>query len=162
MAVTTDIVQAWWRPKTVIARHLQRPKSEPFALSLLVAFLLLAFVSLWPALSRQAVLQPEVPMVQRLVAAGLALLASIPFWYLLAALSRWTAEIFGGQGSYYSARMALFSALLAVAPGLLLQGLVAGMIGPGRQFDLVVILVGLGFLWIWISMLVEAERGNAG
>ncbi|GLS85082.1 hypothetical protein GCM10010873_00550 [Cypionkella aquatica] len=161
MSVTTDIVQAWRRPKAVIAQHLQRPKSEPFAFSLLVAFLVLAFVALWPVLSRQTVLQPEVPMLQRLVAAGLALLALIPFWYLLAALSRWIAKALGGQGSYYAARMALFLALLAISPGLLLQGLVAGMIGPGAQSNLVSVLVGLAFLWIWISMLREAERGNA-
>lgn len=161
MTVTTDIVQAWRQPKAVMRRHVQRPKSEPFAFSLLVAFLLLAFVSLWPLLSRQSVLQPEVPMLQRLVAAGLALLASIPFWYLLAALSRWIASALGGQGSYYTARLALFSALLAVTPGMLLQGLVAGMIGPGVQRDLVAALVALAFAWIWIAMLREAERGDA-
>ena len=161
MTVTTDIVQAWRRPKAVMRRHVQRPKSEPFAFSLLVAFLLLAFVSLWPLLSRQSLLQPEVPMLQRLVAAGLALLASIPFWYLLAALSHWIAKALGGQGSYYTARLALYSALLAVTPGMLLQGLVAGMIGPGLQRDLVAALVALAFAWIWISMLREAERGDA-
>ena len=161
MSVTTDIVQAWRRPKAVMRRHVQRPKSEPFAFSLLVAFLLLAFVSLWPLLSRQSLLQPEVPMLQRLVAAGLALLASIPFWYLLAALSHWIAKALGGQGSYYTARLALYSALLAVTPGMLLQGLVAGMIGPGLQRDLVAALVALAFAWIWISMLREAERGDA-
>lgn len=162
MSVTTDIVQAWRRPKAVMQRHLQRPKSDPFAFSLLVAFLLLAFVSLWPFLSRQTVLQPEVPMVQRLVASGLALLALIPFFYLLAALSHWITKAMGGQGSYYTARLALFSALLAVTPGMLLQGLVAGMIGPGLQANLVAALVGLAFLWIWMSMLREAERGDAG
>jgi hypothetical protein len=92
----------------------------------------------------------------------LALLALVPFFYLLAAVSRWIAKAMGGQGSYFSARLALFSALLAVTPGMLLQGLVAGMIGPGLQANLVAVVVGLGFLWIWISMLREAGRGDAG
>ncbi|OYU39128.1 MAG: YIP1 family protein [Pseudorhodobacter sp. PARRP1] len=162
MSVTTDIVQAWRQPKAVIRRHLQRPKSEPFAFSLLVAFLVVAFVSFWPLLSRQSVLQPEVPMVQRLVAAGLALLALIPFWYLLAAISHWIAKALGGQGGHYPARLALFSSLLAISPGLLLRGLVAGMIGPGAQLLLVDTVVGLCFAWIWIAMLREAERGDAG
>jgi hypothetical protein len=161
MPVTQDIVEAWFRPKAVMRRHLQRGKSEPFVFSLLVAFLLLAFVSLWPWLSRQTVLQPDVPMVQRLVAAGLALLASIPFWYLLAALSRFLAKILGGQGSFYTARLALFAALLCVTPGMLLQGLVAGMIGPGPQLNLVGALVGLGFFWIFLSMFLVAERADA-
>lgn len=149
------------RPKAVMRRHLARGKSEPFAFSLLVAFLILAFISLWPFMSRQTVLQPSVPMVQRLVGAGLALLASIPFWYLLAAISRTLAKAFGGQGSFYTARLALFAALVCVTPGMLLQGLVAGMIGPGVQLNLVGALVGIGFFWIWLSMLLLAERGHA-
>jgi hypothetical protein len=102
-----------------------------------------------------------VPMVQRLVAAGLALLASVPVWYGVAALSRWISMVFGGKGSQYRARLALFAALVSVSPAMLLQGLVAGMIGPGPQLSLVQALVGLGFVWIWISMLRVAERGNA-
>jgi hypothetical protein len=161
MSVTQDIVEAWFHPKAVMRRHLVRGKSEPFAFSLLVAFLILAFISLWPFMSRQTVLQPEVPMVQRLVGAGLALLASIPFWYLLAAISRILAKTFGGQGSFYTARLALFAALVCVTPGMLLQGLVAGMIGPGVQLNSVGVLVGIGFFWIWLSMLLLAERRHA-
>lgn len=161
MPVTQDIVEAWLRPKAVMRRHLARGKSEPFAFSLLVTFLLLAFVSLWPWLSRQTVLQPSVPMVQRLVGSGLALLASIPLWYFFAALSRLVATALGGQGSFYTARLALFAALVGVTPGMLLQGLVAGMIGPGAQLNLVGVLVGFGFLWIWLSMLMLAERKDA-
>lgn len=158
MAVTTDILQSWRSPATVLRRHLQRGVSEPFAFSLLAAFLVLAFVSLWPFLSRQSVIQPEVPMLQRLVAAGLAVLASIPLWYGVAAVSHLVARLFGGRGSFYAARLSLFAALLAVAPAMLFQGLVAGMIGPGRQLDIVGWLVVLVFLWIWLSMLAEAER----
>jgi hypothetical protein len=160
MSVTTDILQGWRHPRAVMRRHLQRDISEPFAFSLLVAFLVLAFVSLWPYLSRQSLLQPEVPMVQRMVAAGLGLLALIPFFYLLAALSRLVAMIFAGKGSFYRARLALFAALLTITPGMLLQGLVAGMIGPGTQLNLVGLIVGAAFLWIWLSMLTEAEQGN--
>ena len=158
MSVTTDIVQGWTRPREVIRRHLARGRSEPFAFSLLVAFLMLAFVSLWPVLARQSLEQPEVPLLQRLVAAGLALLASIPVWYGVGMISRGIARVFGGQGSAYSARLALFAALVAVTPGMLLRGLVAGMIGPGVQANLVGGIVGVGFLWIWISMLHETER----
>jgi hypothetical protein len=34
------------------------------------------------------------------------------------------------------------------------------MIGPGAQSDLVGAIVGIGFLWIWLSMLTEAERAR--
>jgi hypothetical protein len=161
MSITTDIVDGWLRPKDVMRRHIARGVSEPFAFSLLVAFLVLSFVSLWPVLSRQSLLQPEVPMVQRLVAAGLALLASIPVWYGVAALSHWIARALGGQGNHYRARLALFAALVAVSPAMLLQGLVAGMIGQGAQLLLVQVLVALGFVWIWMSMIIVAERRDA-
>lgn len=161
MALTQDIVRGWRYPARVLRQHLRRGKSEPFAFSLLVTFLLLAFVALWPSMSRLSVQHPEVPMVQRLVGAGLGLLALIPVLYLVAAISHWIARIRGGQGSHYGARMALFAALVTVSPAMLLQGLVAGMIGPGPQLTLVGIVVIVGFLWIWLSMLIEAERGDA-
>lgn len=161
MSVTNDIFEAWIRPKAVMRRHIARGVSEPFAFSLLVAFLVLVFVSLWPFLSRQTLLQPDVTMVQRLTAAGLGLLALFPLWYALAAVSHLIAKIFGGQGSHYRARLALFAALVSITPAMLLQGLVAGMIGPGSQLILVQICVALAFLWIWLSMLLVAERRDA-
>lgn len=161
MAVTQDILRGWLHPRQVLRQHLARGKSEPFAFSLLVAFSILAFVALWPSMSRLSLLHPEVPMAQRLLAAFLALLALIPFWYLMAAISHWISRATGGQGSYYGARLALFAALLTVSPAMLLQGLVAGIIGPGVQLNLVGILVGVSFFWIWLSMLAEAGRGDA-
>lgn len=161
MSVTSDIILGWRNPRAVLRQHLARGVSEPFAFSLLVTFLVLAFVALWPVMSRQSLLQPEVPMLQRMVASGLALLASVPFWYGLAAVSHWVTKVFGGKGRHYGARIALFAALVCVSPAMLLQGLAAGMIGPGLQLDLLGVLVGLGFLWIWLSMLAEAERDDA-
>lgn len=147
-------------PRRVVRRHLQRGRSEPFAFSLLVAFLILAFIALWPGLSRQAFLQPQVPLVQRLVAAGLAVLASIPLWYGLAAISRVLARLLGGRGSYYAARLALFCALVSISPAVLLHGLVAGMIGPGTQLNLLGAVVGIAFTCMWLAMLSEVERDD--
>ncbi len=81
--------------------------------------------------------------------------------YLVAAVARLVAKAFGGQGSFYTARLALFAALVGATPGMLLQGLVAGMIGPGAQLNLVGGLVGLGFIWIFLSMLLVSERADA-
>jgi hypothetical protein len=159
MAVTTDIVESWRRPRVVIRRHLSRGVSEPFAFSLLVVFLLMAFVAQWPVASRAAVLQPEVPVAQRLVAGGLAILATIPLWYGLAALSRVVARALGGVGNWYGARMALFWSLVAVSPVMLLQGMVQGMIGPGPALTSVRVLVIGGFLYLWLNALIEEARG---
>ncbi|MFN3825218.1 MAG: YIP1 family protein [Pseudorhodobacter sp.] len=158
MSVTRDIVASWRRPRAVMRSHLARPKSEPFAFSLLVTFLVVAFVAQWPAASRDSLLHPEVPMTQRLVAASLALLALVPFWYLLAAIGHWVARLLGAGGDHYRARLALFWALVTVTPLMLLQGLVSGMIGPGPALTSVSVLAGLVFLTFWVVNLNEAGR----
>lgn len=157
MAVTSDIVESWRRPRAVVRRHLSRGRSEPFAFSLLVVFLIVAFISFWPRAARVAHETPDTPIEAQLLALGLGLLATIPAWYLLATLSRLVSRVFGGQGTGYAARIALFWALVAVSPVMLLQGLVAGMIGPGPALNAMGVLSLAAFLWFWISGMIEAE-----
>ncbi|MDO8885150.1 MAG: YIP1 family protein [Pseudotabrizicola sp.] len=158
MSITTDIVESWRRPRVVVRRHLARGRSEPFAFSLLVVFLVLAFVAQWPGASRAAFADGNGPVAPRLLAIGLALLATIPLWYGLAALSRVVARVFGGRGSWYGARIALFWSLVAVGPLMLLQGLVAGMIGPGPGLTAVGVVAGVAFVIFWAVALIEVER----
>jgi hypothetical protein len=159
MAVTTDILASWRAPRVGVRQHLARGVSEPFAFTLLLVFLILTIIGQWPVSGREAVLAQEPSAMPRLLARALAVLATIPFWYGLAALSRLIAKAFGGQGSWYSARIALFWALAVVSPLMLLQGLVAGMIGPGPGLWLIVVIVGLAFFWLWLTMLHEVEKG---
>lgn len=158
MSITTDIVESWRRPRVVVRRHLTRGQSEPFAFSLLVAFLVLAFVAQWPGASRAAFADGNTPVAPRLLAIALALLATIPLWYGLAAVSRLVARAFGGRGSWYGARIALFWSLVAVTPLMLLQGLVAGMIGPSPGLTTVGVIAGLAFVIFWALALIEVER----
>lgn len=158
MSITTDIVESWRRPRAVVRRHLARGRSEPFAFSLLVAFLVLAFVAQWPSASRAAFEDGNTPVAPRLLAIALALLATVPLWYGLAALSRLVARVFGGRGTWYGARIALFWSLVAVTPLMLLQGLVAGMIGPGPGLTAVGVIAGLAFVIFWVLALIEVER----
>jgi hypothetical protein len=157
MSITTDIVESWRRPRKVVRRHLDRGRSEPFAFSLLAAFLVLAFVAQWPSASRAAIEDGNTPLAPRLLAIALALLATIPLWYGLAALSRIVARAVGGRGTWYGARIALFWSLVAVTPLMLLQGLVAGMIGPGPQLTAVGVAAGVAFLVLWALSLIEVE-----
>ncbi len=159
MTVTTDLVASWRSPRAAVRRHLARGVSEPFAFTLLLVFLILAFVGQWPAAAREAYLADEPSAAPRILGRGLAVLATIPLWYGLAAVSRVIARVMGGQGSWYAARIALFWALATVGPLMLLQGLVIGMIGPGPALWAVNFGVGLAFLWLWLTMLHEAERG---
>jgi hypothetical protein len=158
MSITTDIVESWRRPRVVVRRHLARGRSEPFAFSLLAAFLVMAFVAQWPVASRAAFEDGQSPLAPRLLAIALALLATIPLWYGLAALSRVVARLFGGRGSWYGARIALFWSLVAVTPLMLLQGMVAGLIGPSPGLTAVGLLAAAAFVIFWASALIEVER----
>ena len=160
MAVTPEILASWRSPRAGIRRHLARPRSEAFAFSLLLVFLILTLVGQWPQAARDAFLAQEPSAAPRMLARSLAVLATIPVWYGLAALSRLVAGLLGGQGSWYSSRLALFWALATLSPLMLLQGLVAGMIGPGPGLWLVVAGAGIAFLWLWLTMLHEAERNG--
>lgn len=158
MTVSTDLVATWRRPRAILRQHLARGRSEPFALSFLLVFLALAFVGQWPVAARESFLAGEPSAAPRILARALAVLATIPFWYGLAALGHLAARAMGGQGTWYGARIALFWALASVGPLMLLQGLVSGMIGPGPALTLVTLAVGAAFLWLWATLLHEAER----
>lgn len=160
MTVSTDLVATWWRPRTILRQHLARGRSEPFAFSLLLVFLILAFVGQWPGAARAAFLAGETSAWPRILPAAYGLLAAIPFLYGLAALGHLVARTLGGQGTWYAARIALFWALAAVGPLMLLQGLVSGMIGPGPALTATTLVVGAAFLWLWATLLHEAERGG--
>lgn len=156
MAAVDDIVRSYRAPRAVVRSLLARERSEPRALSLLIAALVVVFVGQWPALSRQAYESGQ-PMAGLVLGTGLALGAALPLLYGLAALGHLGARAFGGRGDWYRARIALFWALLAVAPLMLLQGLVAGFIGQGAQLALVSALVFLAFVLIWGAGLRVAE-----
>ncbi|MFS4438879.1 YIP1 family protein [Paracoccaceae bacterium GXU_MW_L88] len=76
------------------------------------------------------------------------------FLYALAGLSHLIARRFGGQGSYFEARAALFWALIGAIPLLFLTALT-------RQTAIaagVNLFAGLGFAWLWSGTLAEVEN----
>ena len=159
MAVSDDIVATYRGPARVMRRLLSGDRHEARALAYLIAALALAFVAQWPALARAAHLQPEVVLTQRMVAALLAALAAVPACYAIAAAGHLLARALGGRGDFFGARMALFWAMLAVAPVVLLHGLVRAFIGPGLQASLSGIVVFAVFMWFWIAGMIVAEGG---
>lgn len=159
MSVTLGIVASWRRPRAVMRGVLARGATESFAFSLLVTFLVLAFVAQWPQAARQAHLT-DTPLPPLLLGRALGLLATIPAWYGLAALGHLVARAFGGGGSWLGARLALFWALVATSPLVLLSGLVAGMLG-GLQATVTGLVVAVAFLFQWINALIAAH-GRAG
>ncbi|WP_126978586.1 YIP1 family protein [Frigidibacter oleivorans] len=158
MPVTTDILASWRRPRAVMRRHLAAGVREDRALGYLMLAMGVIFVAQWPRLSREAFFAPEVPFEARLSGALLAIVFLAPlFFYALAAVAHLAARAAGGRGSFFGARMALFWALLAVSPAMLLQGLVAGFIGPGPAQTVVGLAVLAAFLMIWGAGLWAAE-----
>lgn len=157
MAITQDIVATYRGPGAVVRRLLGRGQREDRAIAILMAGCLVVFVSQWPVLARRAHLD-QVELNPLLGASLLAWLFIAPLaLYALAALSHVIARMFGGKGSYYGARLALFWALLAASPFMLLNGLVAGFIGPGAALSLVGFVWFAVFLWVWLSGLRAAE-----
>lgn len=163
MSVSSDIVRTYRSPRKVVRAKLAGGVREERALATLMGACGLIFVSQWPLLSRQAYLEPSVPFDARLGAALLAWLFIAPLAaYVMAAASHVLARLLGGSGSWFGARLALFWALLAASPLWLLNGLVAGFLGPGPALSFVG-LVAIGvFLVFWGAGLWEAERGGDG
>ena len=137
---------------------------EDRALAYLMAACTVIFIAQWPRLSRIAAgfdLAPgaEAPELSRLIAyefVGWLTVWPLMF-YAIAAVSHLIAKVFGGQGSFYSARLALFWSLLATTPAALLYGLTAGFLGVSTQTHVV------GAIWmgslavIWVQTLRQAE-----
>lgn len=83
------------------------------------------------------------------------------FLYGLAAITHMIASrVFGGQGSFFDARFALFWALVLGVPLVVANALAAHLLMQGGQGHLALWL-GLGvfllWLWIWTSLLAIAE-----
>lgn len=158
MPVTTDIVASYRGPRRVMRRLLDMGQREDRALAFVMAFCVISFVAQMPALARRAHLeQQELDMLM-----GGALLGSVIILplllYAIALVSHWVARALGGRGTAYAARLALFWSLLASTPLVLLNGLVAGLIGSGPALTAVGLLWMVVFLWFWFSNLHQAER----
>lgn len=157
MPVTRDITATYRGPGRVVRRLLAMGEREDRALAIVMAFCVLAFVARLPALARQAHLT-EQDLSPMMGAALMGIVFVLPLClYGLAGMSHLIARVIGGQGTWFGARLALFWALLASTPLLLLNGLVAGFIGPGPELSAVGFLWFAVFMWFWLSGLMTAE-----
>ncbi|MFC3568535.1 hypothetical protein [Paracoccus simplex] len=156
--IVPRILESWWAPGRVV-RSL-RGMPDRALIVVLMAAMLVFLIAQAPGHARDAQLQPEVPLGARMGGALLAVMFIMPLLAyavaaLVAALSRLTSRPVAPQDS----RLALFWALLAVAPAMLLAGLTAGLVGPGPALGLTRAVAGLGFLVIWGAGL-RALAGN--
>ncbi|MEE4348337.1 MAG: YIP1 family protein [Paracoccaceae bacterium] len=160
MSVTTDIVATYRGPGRVVSRLLAAGQREDRALVMLLGGCAVMFIAQWPRLARQSYLSGE--DLQMLLAGSLfGVVFFLPLvLYAVALLSHGVIRLFGGRSTGFSARVALFWALLAASPLMLLWGLVAGFIGEGHQLTLTGAIWLMAFLWFWIAGLKQAGWGE--
>ncbi|MBV7393656.1 YIP1 family protein [Mameliella sediminis] len=158
MPVTRDIAASYRRPGQVLRGLMARGASEPRALAYLMGACGVMFVAQWPRLAREAHLQ-DTELQPALGGALLATMLFLPLiFYVVAGLVQLVSRAVGRTVTGYDARLALFWALLAASPLALLNGLVAGFIGPGGALTLVGVAWFAAFLWFWSTGLREARR----
>ncbi|MBQ2263358.1 MAG: YIP1 family protein [Loktanella sp.] len=164
MPVTSDIVRTWRAPRAVMRDILAQGRREDRAIAYLLIACFLIFIAQWPRLSRMAAgfdLAPgaEVPELDRLMAYEfLAWLMVWPlFLYFIAAVTHLVAKLFGGKGTMYGARIALFWTMLATSPAILLHGMMRGFVGPGIEANIIGAFWLIAFAVIWVQSMREAE-----
>ena len=157
MAVTREIMATYRGPGRVIGRLLGMGLREDRALAILMAGCVIVFVAQWP---RQAHLEgAELNMLLGSTLLAWVFVAPLML-YVLAQLSHWIARAIGAKGTSFGARLALFWALLAASPLMLLYGLIAGFIGPSVGLQAVGVLWLAVFGWFWLAGLYRAEWGE--
>lgn len=166
MAVTTDIVQTWRRPRVVYRRLLAMGVREDRAIAILMAACFLVFIAQWPRLVRtsQGIDLPagtEVPELDRLM--SYEFMSWLMIWplamYIIAGLVVVLMRAFGSGVTGYGGRLALFWALLATTPAMLFYGLLRGLNGDVLPTQLAGSLWIVALLLFWVQGLrVAAEH----
>ena len=162
MALTQDIVATYKGPRHVIDRFLAQGRNEVRLLLFVMITGLLFFVASTPYQAREAQLDPDVPLEARLYWSAFFWIFIMPLLlYAFTALIWGLSKIARRQITGYGIRFTFAWALLASTPVALLLGLMAGLIGPGVQLQLVGLVWLAVFAWFWIAGLSAAERGAA-
>lgn len=159
MSLAVQILRSYRQPRVVMRARLAERPSEGRALAFVMMAALLIFVAQWPVAARVSYLDPQVPLDARIGGALFGILFLLPLiCYLLAGVSHLVGRLIGGRGNPLAHRLALFWALLCVAPAMLLQGLITGFLGQGTVAAILGLAIAAAFLWIWLNSLIEAGK----
>ena len=158
MAATRNIVATYRSPFKVVRQLLGEGVQESRALVFLMVACLMVFVAQTPRLARQSYLTGE-DLGMLMGGTLLAWLFIAPLLlYFVAWLTFLFAKALRSGMTSYSTRLALFWALLASTPVMLLWGLTAGFVGPGIEMNGVGMLWFLVFVWFWVSGMIAAAK----
>ena len=146
--IAPRVLASWRRPGQVV-RGLS-PMCEGAMLAVLMGAMLVFLIAQAPGHARAAALDPAVPMAGRMAGALTAVLLMMPLVaYAVASLVALASRLTRWRLAAEDSRLALFWALLAISPAMLLAGLVEGLIGPGPALTITRQIAGIGFLFIW-------------
>ena len=146
--IAPRVLASWRRPGQVV-RGLS-PMSEGAMLAVLMGAMLVFLIAQAPGHARAAALDPAVPMAGRMAGALTAVLLMMPLVaYVVASLVALASRLTRWRLAAEDSRLALFWALPAISPAMLLAGLVEGLIGPGPALTITRLIAGIGFLFIW-------------
>jgi hypothetical protein len=160
MAATRNILATYRAPGRVVAAIVAQGEREDRAVVYLMLGCLLVFVAQMPRLARQSYFTGE-DLSMLMGATLMAWLFIMPLaLYVVGWLTYLVARVLGSSITGFAARMALFWALLASCPLVLLWGLTAGFIGPGVEMTGVGALWCAVFLWFWASGFRGATRAG--
>ena len=155
--IVPRVLQSWVAPRRVVRGLSAMP--EGTKLAVLMAAMLIFLIAQAPAHARLAQVDPTVPFEARMGGALLAVMFLMPILaYGAAGIVSILARLTGWRLSQADSRLALFWALLAVAPAMLLAGLVAGLVGPGPALSAVQAVCGVVFLTIWGAGIAALAR----
>lgn len=152
MAITRNIAATYRGPGRVVSRILDGEAREDRVLYFLIAACVVIFVAQTPYQAREAFLDPDVPLQARLYWSAFLWIFIVPLlMYAVAGLIWVVSRVIPRAPSGYQIRVALFWALLASTPVVLLLGLTAGFIGPGVELRAIGLLWCAVFAWFWIA-----------
>ncbi len=160
MSIAGEILRAYKGPRASMQRRLdERPGEERLLIFLIVAILLF-FVARIPNLLASASAQDS----EEISSTGIIvtnLVASFFFapllFYAVASISRIVSKIFSGNGNGYSARLALFWALLVVSPFALLSTILQSLFPVLWLATALPVGMFLLFAFVWGACLSVAE-----
>jgi hypothetical protein len=159
MSLTHNILRSYRDPRAVVRGLALGDLREPQVMFFALLACGLIFVAQWPGLSRAATLDPSVTFEQRMGGALFGIMFLLPLvLYGLAALLHGGLRLGGVIVPGMLVRLALFWALLAVTPLMLLQGGLAAFLGSGVVSQGFGFVVAVAFLYILVKG-ISAVRG---
>ena len=137
MSVVVKISKTYRRPIRTYSNLFASGPSEKQNLAYLMGACLLYFISSWPFQARKA-FEDQIPLEGLISGTLISALFVAPLgFYLISIVFHLLAKALGSKISGVEIRLILFWAFLAIAPLMLLRGLVAGFFDTKLQYSIV-------------------------